>query len=154
MSAITGFRIEEVKRQRGRSFAEACSALGRRLAKSRRHWKDYGWTEKVDTFDFAQIEPPARPVTAIVPLPAEGKSGGQPEGPGRPRSNKIVERFDAGLPGPTTAPAAFWPGFPGTEIDDEDEPAIEFWDDDGDPAEARRHDGSIGRRRGSHRLGV
>ena len=56
--------------------------------------------------------------------------------PGRPFTNKPVERFDAGMPGPTTAPAAFRPGFPGLGMEDEDEPAIEFWDSDNVPDEA------------------
>ncbi len=125
--------IKEAMRER--SFAKDCSELGRRSAQSRRRRKNYGWTEKVDVFDSAHIEPPLRPAAAIMPPPSEGKLGRQPEVPSYPLTNKKVERFDAGMPAQTAAPAAFRPGFPDTEMGDEDEPAIEFWDGASDPAE-------------------
>jgi hypothetical protein len=42
-------------------------------------------------------------------------------------------RIGSGWSGKTSAPAAPRWGFPGTEIGDEDDPAVEFWDSDGAP---------------------
>jgi hypothetical protein len=121
---------KDVMRERS---SEVCSELGRRSAKSRRHRKDYGWTKPVDTFDFAHIEPLPRPVTAIAQPPAEGQRGRQPEAPDHRSTSKTMGRIGSGWSGKTSAPAAPRWGFPGTEIGDEDDPAVEFWDSDGAP---------------------
>ena len=118
--------IKEVMRER--SFSEVCSELGRRSAKSRRRRKNYGWTKTVDTFDFAHIEPPPCPVAATAQPPAEGQQSQQPEVPDRPATSKTVDRFNERLPGKAAAPALLRRSFPGTEMVDEDEPAVEFWD--------------------------